>query len=181
MMIFGGLPFLAISILVVNVRMSSISREAESMIGGILVGGKLATSISIAIFVTGIIYFGIIVFAADFINGNFDWWIFGDGLKPTWYFYVIFGILVYKTAYELWKFDYIPTTELGKLLENWFVVCFTVISFFALLVGGIFIIFHGFIIFEILPKSTKLGSVPYLWGVFIVLIELFLEVDPEDN
>jgi len=183
LLIFGGLPLLAISILVVNVRISVVSDPSENIFQGFLSSLHRVSSVGLPLSLTIVLYFGPIDFFRQGINKYISWWIFHSDVQPIWYFYIVFAILLYKTMYSLWAHGSIPTDDLSGMIGDWFVVSFTVGAFFSVLSLPVFLIYHLLLSVSIpfVTTTSPLSSAPYIWGIFLVFALLYNEIDPDQN
>lgn len=181
--IFGGLPFLAISIILINVRISGISDPRSTTLENLIFNIKYALSIALPATLTVILFFGpVIIFRQD-INSTLGWWIFNDSLDPVWYFYVMSGFSLYKSMYSLWIHDKIPTTNYTKSISGWYLISFTIGAFLLVLSGSVFMIYYVLLTLEIpfVTRTSLLSAIPYLWGGMMVLVIIVTEIDPDSD
>lgn len=182
-LIFGGLPFLAIAVLVMNVRLSGAAQTTTGIADALIISTRKSISVAIPIILTVFVYFYPILQYQDAINRVLNWWIFHNGLSASWYFSGLSILLLYKLLYALWIHDIIPAVEYGTVLEQWFIVLFTLTGFLVLLVLPVFGVYY-FLIQQSLPYVTAtspLAAVPFIWGVIVVVAVLYTEIDPNTD
>lgn len=182
-LIFGGLPFLALSMLAIHVRISVISSPDASIIEGFQVGIRRASSVGLPLIFTILLYYYPIYYFREEINSSIAWWIFQGTIEPIWYLYIVSSIFLYKVMYSLWSHESIPGDDLGRSINDWFVVSFTVAAFFVVLSGPVFILYFGLLQLNVpmISSASLLSAIPYLWGIIIVLAALYSEVDPDSD
>lgn len=183
LLIFGGLPFLATSVLAMHVRISVVTGPDAGLIEGFIIGLRRASSVGLPLILTSIIYFGVINWLQKEALHLLSWWIFRNGLRSEWYFYIVATILIYKVMYSLWTHESIPTDDPGNVLRDWFVTSFTVGTFFSLLTGTVFAIYYILLLLKIplITPSSELSAIPYIWGGVVVLALLYADVDPNTD
>ena len=182
-LIFGGLPFLAIAVILMNIRISGVSDPSEGIMENLVKNVKSAISVISPLILSFILCFGPLDYFAVQIDTHLSWWIFQSDFQPIWYFYLASALFVYKVEYSLWSHNIIPTEDVGQVFENWFVSAFTVVTFFIVLSGPLFFIYRVAIYYRLpyLSETSILSAIPYLWGSIVVLALLYLDVDPEDD
>lgn len=180
-MIFGGLPLLAISVLMMQVRISSITGQNRNLIEGISLSVKRASSVVIPLVLTCAVFFGILIKGSSIINSELNWWVFHNQIKPIWYFYIIAGFMIYKVMYSLWSHGEIPANRPVEALNHWFVATFTILAMMLLIVAPIFALFYGLIFFNIpyMTPGSALNSIPFIWGSIITIAFFYAEIDPD--
>ena len=182
-LIFIGLPFLALSIAIVNIRISSVYDQSSSLLEVGTTALRLATSVvmpatlSIALFIWPLVEFD------DFINSEFALWIFNGDFSAVWFFYGASIILVYKTMISLWSHNHIPNVNIPTILKSWFVVAFTVLTSFWILSIPVFIIYLALLSLELpfVTIDSVLGALPYFWSIILVIALLYAEIDPDEE
>lgn len=182
-LIFGGLPFLALSVLSMHIRISVVPNSDVSLISGFITGLKRSSSVGIPLILTLLLYFGPVSFFQAEISNLVGWWMFEETIHAKFYFYVIGVLLAYNVMYSLWSSECIPTEKFGNVLEEWFVASFTFGAFFVFLSGPVFAVYYGLLYFEILsltPQSV-FSSIPFIWGGFVVLAALIADLDPSQD
>lgn len=181
--IFGGLPFLTLSLLIINVRISSISRPDTSTLDDLLFGIRLSISILLPISLSLFLYFVPFYWFQDTLNDLVGWWVFLDELQPVWYFYVISIFALYKTSYSLWVHNKIPSTNYSEILEHWFVVSFTIYAFMIIFAGLPFVVFFGLLELNIsfITQTSPILAVPFILGFLLILVVVYVEIDPDSD
>jgi len=182
-LIFGALPFLALTILVMNIRISSFADESTTLSNKLVLGMKYGSSIALPAILTVLLYFGPLVYMKDFINVNVDWSYFSNNIEPVWYFYVSSGILGYKSMYALWSHDVIPSTNIGKILNPWFLASFTIGTMYLLIGITPFVGYYVFIYIGVpfVTKTSLLSILPFVWGGIITIALVFTDIDPYND
>lgn len=182
-LIFGGLPFLAIAIILINVRISGVSNPRSSTLENLSLNIRYALSIALPATLTIVLFFGGSYYLRQNINSIFDWWVFNDLVEPVWYFYAVSGFSLYKLMYSLWTHEYIPTTNYTKSISGWFLVSFTIGGFLLVLSGSVFGIYYILLTWEIsfITRTSFLSAIPYIWGGMMVLVMTATEIDPDPD
>lgn len=178
--IFGSLPFLAIAVLVMNIRISGIEESTNSLTKQTISSVKYSTSILFPLFLGALLFFYPIYHAESSLNSQLEWWIFSDSIKPAWYFYATAGILTYKLMYSLWVHNIIPDDDYGNIIGQWFVVSFTLTTLYLLVAGIPFAIYYGLLMLDLplITTQSLASAIPFLWGVVVVFATLAGEIDP---
>ena len=181
--IFGSLPFLAVSVVVMNLRISGTMSGTGNTMNDLINSIRYALSILIPLILSIVLYFGALREIKGVINSNTAWWIFQNGIDPHWYFYTAAALAVYKVEYSLWSHDIIPTEDYTGVLENWFISAFTAGAFIALLVTPVFLAYFLLLYFNVplISGSSIISSVPFLWGTVVVLGMLYVDLDPRND
>ena len=181
--IFGGLPFLALSLILVNIRISNISRPDTTMTDDLILAIRVSSSVAIPLLLSAILYFGMFNYFRQLIHSKVSWWIFNGGIDPIWYFYSLSAMLVYKTLYSLWRQNRIPTIRLGEVLGNWLGITLVISIFLAITVGLPFVVYYILLIFDIpfISQASFTSSMPYLWGGAMALALVSIDVNLDDD
>lgn len=181
--IFGGLPFLIISVLMMNIRISAISDPDTSIISQIPQILRKTSSISIPLLASSLLYLLPVRQFSTEINSNLNWWIFQGSIEPVWFFYVAGVIMLYKTMYSLWTHESIPSNNLDDVIGDWFVVSFTIGAFFLIFSGGIFVAYLLLLLVSVpyVTVGSTLSAIPYLWCLFVLLAVLITDIDPDND
>ena len=183
LLIFGGLPLLALSVLAMHVRISVISGTDTGIIEGFASSLNNAFSVSSPLLLTAIVYFGSITWFRDEINNTINWWIFNNELNTVLYLYIIGGLFLYKTMYSLWSHEKIPSDNIKDAIEGWFVVSFTLFVFWLVLSGPVFVLYYFILPLGIpfITPVSAISSIPYIWGGIVALAAIYNEVDPDSD
>ncbi|WP_162562555.1 hypothetical protein [Salinigranum rubrum] len=183
LLIFGGLPFIALSVVVMNIRLSGISDPSGSLIEQSISGINYSLSVILPLSSSSVVYFGAAFYFRDMINQTVNWFIFNSLVEPIWFIYGICVVSVYKVMYSLWSHNLLPTKNYGVVLRGWFVSTFTVGAFIILFTLPVYVVFFYATQFNV-PYFTKTSitmAVPYLWAVIILLALLYNDVDPQPS
>jgi|GEM_PF-6539230 len=182
-LIFGALPLLAFSVLIVNIRLTDIGPDDVGVFGRLRAGFRVSASIVSPILLSLALYLGIVNSAENSINTSINWWVFHEIIDPSWFFYAASIYSTYLVLYVLWSNGLIPTSNLSSPIENWFVVSFTVLSFYLLLAGPVFIFYFflnnlGMAIFS---DPSPVGAIPYIWMVILMLALPYTDLNPDSD
>lgn len=188
-LIFGALPFLGLTVLVVNIRISGLKDESASLSDRFSSTLIYVSSVLLPLCLVLLLYLSPVYYYDNLINENLSWWIFNETIKPVWFFYVTGILLCYKAMYSLWHYDIIPSNKINKVIGQWFVISFTIGSMYLLLAGVMFLVYLGLNVFittniygvPLFTQNSILSSIPYLWSAFISIILIFVDIEPDTN
>lgn len=183
LLIFGSLPFLALTVLVMNVRVSGRVDSDASLANRTILSLRYVSSIITPLMLSVALYFYPIIYFHREINSSLSWWIFNDLVTPSLYFYSVAGILTYKLMYSLWNHDIIPSNDYGKVTGQWFVVSLTIMVFYIAIVGIVFAVFYVLVMFEVpfMTPTSFFSAIPYIWSTLMILVLLFTEITPNES
>jgi len=183
LLVFGGLPLLAVSVIAINVRISGVSDPTSSLLDNTILSIKYALSIVLPAILSAILFFGAVYYLRQGINSLLNWWIFRGLVEPVWYFYVISTIAWYKSMYSLWRQSLIPAMDYRDALGEWFVVSLTVGTLIIVLSGSVFGVYYILTLTKIpfMTKTSVLSAIPYLWSVIVILAILLNKIDSNED
>ena len=164
-LIFLGLPLLAFSVLLTNIRLAGYS-EKTGLVRGVI---HLSFSVLIPLFAGGA-YFSLFYSFREYINENLNWWVFYDSIPPVQFFYLLSFLWVWLLFYSLWVEDMLPTTKYSDAVYHVTVLGFTILVFIAVLSGPIFLTIYLLIIFFEIPKTSAWTSIPYIISLIFSLM-----------
>jgi len=182
-LIFGGLPLLTISVILMNIRISVVSDSSSNLLRDIPTILQRASSVGVPLLFSGFLFFYPLIEFSSFINSNLNWWIFNDEIPPAWYFYIASGLISYKVLYSLWTHQSIPSDDLSGVAEDLFLVSFTAGAFFLLLSGLGFLPYYLLLSTGVpfVTAASPLSAIPYLWSAFVLLAMIYNEIDPDQE
>ncbi|NLV14075.1 hypothetical protein [Haloarcula argentinensis] len=183
LLIFGGLPLLAASVLAMNIRISPISDPSANLVQGFSAALQYTSSVGLPLLLSTLLYFGLTDWLRQWINTNLNWWIFVGNLEPVWYFYIVAAILVYKIMYSLFTHNTIPSDTLSNVMNDWFITSFTAGAFFLIVAGLVFVLYRILISLSLpfVTATSYLSAIPYIWSGFVVFALLYNELNPNQD
>lgn len=181
LLIFGGLPFLAMSVLVVSLRISVDSPSDAGFIEETITYIKYSISLGLPLILSPTVYFGTVYLLRDSLNSQFDWWIFANELDPAWYFYIAAGVISYNIIYSLWKYEYIPSNYIPGIIETWLDAALVNTMLFLMFFVPSFGLYYVLLLLEIpfFTPTSIISAVPYLITSFAILIVFLMDEDPK--
>ncbi|WP_231183539.1 hypothetical protein [Haladaptatus sp. DYF46] len=183
MLIFGSLPFLALTVIIMNVRVSSVADSDSNLFERTMASFRYVSSIVLPLSLTIILYFSPIYYMSYKVDSTLNWWIFHSTIEPSLYFYLIAFALTYKFMYSLWSHGIIPGNNFENIIGQWFVVSFTILVFYLVLTGIVFAIYSGLIVLRIpfFTRTSPISAIPYIWGSIVLLVTVYMEIDPDED
>jgi len=179
-LVFIGLPFIALSVFGVNLRIYGVATETRGFRGTALMISKLMVNTGIPAFILLAVFGVPPVYFTETINSTLNWWIFNNDLQPILYFYLMGALLSFKVIYSLWSHSLIASTNVTGIFEPSLKGTFVVGTFWLLIAGPLFLAYYGMLIFNVpfIDATSLLSAVPFTWGTFLTLILLSPDLDP---
>lgn len=186
LLIFGGLPFVAVSLLLMNVRISTnIDTDVGAIVGAKTIG-TFSFSILLPTVLNTIIYVGAVYWASGLLDFLFGWWIFAGTVPVVWFFYLIALLIVFKSVYSVWRQNLIPSRQMGAAVQESIVVSIVASLFLFVVSGPVFALnyalvnFGGVIGVFVAPESI-IASIPFIWTLLVLMLVLAIPIDSGDD
>lgn len=183
LLVFGSLPFLILTTVVMNLRISGFAGQSTSLAQRLLLSVNYTTSVAITLLGGLIVYILPVSHYNESINSLFDWWIFQTTVDPVWFFYGVGSILVYKLHYSLWSHDVIPSDSLPNVVKQVIVISLSVLlaySLTGLSPFAIYVLAENFGV-AFFSKESPLTAIPAIWAAIWIVAVLYAEIEPSAN
>lgn len=178
-MVFIGLPFMALSVLGVNMKIYGISPEERGLKETLKTVPRLMVATGFPIVVVAIVFGIVPMYIQTYINNSINWWVFRGPLQPILYFYLIGGLLSFKVIYSLWSHGLFPNLAVREVVEPPLKGSFVVGVLWLVVCGPVFLLYYGMIVFNIpfISPISNLSSIPFIWGAFLPIVLLSPDID----
>lgn len=180
-LIFGSLPFLAISIWLANTRYLWRKESDLNFIEHIFNRIISIGSISVSTIFSGFVLFISFSLTQGIMINYLNYGYFYENNLIRIFFIIQFIVILILVILTLWGNNALPSTNLKKVVNNTFICFFTIYSFYLLFVVPVYIIvFLIVFIFEI-NKSNLFLNIPHIWSILIILILYLLPIDLSEH
>ena len=181
-LLFVGLPFMALSILGVNLRIYGATAEDRSLTETALMIPKMVVSNGFPLFVLVTVFWAPPAYFEMSINSLISWWIFNNTIEPVFYSYSVSALLSFKVVYSLWSHNHIPNTDVSEVIEPSLQGAFVVGLFWLLFSTPVFAAYYVLLALNVpfVNSTSLLSSIPFIWGGLLSVVLLSPDLDPID-